>query len=283
MARSRPDLSLRAPSDAPDRGPPGSPGDDTDLMTTNDLPLVPQTGLAPLALPPDQEQHLLARRRKADQTDPFATDPDDEIRRLGRLALRRDVPHPYDFLALGDLCARRTLVERERRLLVFYAGKVLYAYRRAAEMALPDSHDRDLAWTAYAVFVNWLLQVARAAPSRKNIAVALWAVAEAEESGHSESLSDEAHLLALRYVSPPENAAPVLVRPVMAEPEDVTEIFPGDLPTHRDEGTELEAELLSVIPPDPAPGLPQLKGRAPQRSSPACSPQIPTCGLTRTG
>ncbi len=224
-------------------------------MTINDLPPIPQTGIAPLALPPDQEQHLLARRRKADQTDPFATDPDDEIRRLGRLALRRDVPHPYDLLALGDLCASCSLVERDRRLLVFYAGKTLYAYRRAAEMAPADSPDRDLAWMAYTAFVSWLLQVARAAPSRKNIAVALWAVAEAEEAGHSEGLGDEAHLLALRYVSPPENTAPVMTRPVQAEPDDVTDIFPGDMPTHRDEGTELDAELLSVIPPDPAPGL----------------------------
>ena len=88
-------------------------------MPTNELPPIPQTGIPPLALSDDQEQKLLNRRRKADHTDPFASDPNDEVRRLGRLALRRDVLHQYDYLALGDLCAQLSLVESDRRLRVF--------------------------------------------------------------------------------------------------------------------------------------------------------------------
>ncbi len=95
-------------------------------MTTNEIPPIPQTGIEPLALPEDQEQRLLSKRRKADQTDPFASDPDDDMRRIGRLALRRDAMHPYDYLALADRCARLSLVERDQRLLVYYVGKTLY-------------------------------------------------------------------------------------------------------------------------------------------------------------
>ena len=78
-------------------------------MTANNLPSVPQTAVSPLALPPDQEQRLLARRRKEDQHDPFASDPDDTIRRLGRLALRREVPHSHDYLALGAASDARSI------------------------------------------------------------------------------------------------------------------------------------------------------------------------------
>jgi hypothetical protein len=152
-------------------------------MTASDLPSVPQTGVPPLTLPRDQEERLLSRRRKADQTDPFAGDPDEEVRRLGRLALRRDMPHPNDYLALGDLCARLSLVERDRRLLVFYVGKTLYAYRFTAELAAPASRERDIALKAFETYARWVVQVARAAPTRRNIGVALWAVAEAQTDG----------------------------------------------------------------------------------------------------
>ncbi|MEW6580873.1 MAG: tetratricopeptide repeat protein, partial [Chloroflexota bacterium] len=220
-------------------------------MTTNDLPPVPQTGVPPLALPPDQEQRLLARRRKDDQADPFASDPDDEIRRLGRLALRRDVPHAHDYLALGDLCARRSLVEGEGRLLVFYAGKALYAYRHAAELVAPGSSERDLAHLAYDAYVGWLLQVARAAPTRRNIAVALWAVAEADSQGRADGLRDEARVLALWYVSPPSGDSTPLPDPTPPPHEDhATAIYPEELVTHAGESLEVGSALLSLVAPE---------------------------------
>ncbi|NLF77767.1 MAG: serine/threonine protein kinase, partial [Chloroflexi bacterium] len=220
-------------------------------MTTNELPPVPQIGVNPLALPPDQEQRLLNRRRKADQSDPFASDPDEEVRRLGRLALRRDVMHPYDYLALGDLCARLSLAEHDRRLRVFYVGKVLYAYRQAMELAGSDPDDRELAERAYESFVRWVVRVARAVPSRRNIAVALWAVAEVEQNGALDRLSDEAQLLALWYVAPPqaEDMTPAPDRTPSPEPEDVTEIYPDEIVTHGDEGTDVGTGFLSIEAP----------------------------------
>jgi len=93
------------------------------------LPPCPETGRLALIPPPAVLSRLLQRRVSADRTDLFATDADDQIRTLGRLALRRDAPIADDSFALGDLCAQRSLVGD--RLLVLYAGKVLAAYRRA--------------------------------------------------------------------------------------------------------------------------------------------------------
>ena len=107
----------------------------------------------PLALPPDQEQRLLNRRRKADQTDPFASDPDDEVRRLGRLALRRDVTHPYDYLALGDLCARLSLVERTGGCWCFTSARRSTPTAAPRNSPTPDSPDRALAQAAIEAYV----------------------------------------------------------------------------------------------------------------------------------
>lgn len=166
-------------------------------MPTNELPSVPQSGVTPLSLAADRERKLLARRRKADRTDPFASDPNDKVRRLGKLALRRDDPQPVDYLALGDLCAELSLVRDEARLLVFYAGKVLYAYRQAVELAGKNTELVTLAQDAIENYVHWLIQVTRMAPSRRNIGVTLWAVADAAQDIAIEPLRDEAQLLAL--------------------------------------------------------------------------------------
>ena len=75
----------------------------------------PQSKRKPIDLPPDEIRTTLRKRHKADRFDYFATDPDQEIRQLGRLALRRkDI---NDLFALGDLCARRTLTDDGRLLL----------------------------------------------------------------------------------------------------------------------------------------------------------------------
>ena len=70
------------------------------------FPEVPQTGRQPVRLSLDQQKKLLNRRLAADRTDLFATDADEAIRTLGRLALRRENPTPSDLFALGDLCAQ---------------------------------------------------------------------------------------------------------------------------------------------------------------------------------
>ena len=204
----------------------------------------------PLELPEDQERRLLNRRRKADVIDPFASDPNEEVRRLGKLALRRDVMHPHDYLALSDLCARLSLSDVDQRLRVYYIGKTLYAFRRALDLAAPDSPDFELAQVALAAFVRWLVQVARAAYTRRNIAATLWAVAEVEEIDTVPGLRDEAQLLALWYVSPPhaDDITPS-PDPTHAEPENVTEIYPDEVPTHDDEGVDLESAVLSMEHP----------------------------------
>ncbi|MFQ3566214.1 MAG: tetratricopeptide repeat protein [Aggregatilineales bacterium] len=147
------------------------------------IPPIPQTGRRPLPLTTKEIAAALRQRHSADERDYFATDPDPEIRELGRLALRRDSVD--DQFALGDLCARRALTE-DGRLLVFYVGKALVAYHRAASTATNDV-DRLQARRAAADFIVWTVRAAQANPTRRNLAVALWALADAQADpiGHA--------------------------------------------------------------------------------------------------
>ena len=147
---------------------------------------MPQTGRLPVVLSPQQIKQALRRSNSLDQRDPFATDPSAEVRTLGRLALRRSDIN--DLFALGDLCARLTLAD-DQRLLVFYAGKTLIAYRRAAETA-DNNLDRRRAQRAGSEFVAWLIAVARANPTRRNLAVALWAIADEDSDLDADTLAD---------------------------------------------------------------------------------------------
>src|SRR5438105_15960207 len=99
----------------------------------NSFPPVPQVGRQPITLTGEQEKKLLSRRARGDRGDPFASDADDAVRKLGKLALRRRDPDPIDSLALGDLCACLSLAGDQ--LLVWYVGKTLLAYRRAAQQS----------------------------------------------------------------------------------------------------------------------------------------------------
>src|SRR5262245_276157 len=101
---------------------------------------VPQTGRKPLPLSEAEVRKALRKRHSQDNLDFFATDPNSEIRTLGRLALRRDDIN--DLFALGDLCTKRSVTD-DNRLLVFYVGKALIAYQRALETAKNDI-DRNL-------------------------------------------------------------------------------------------------------------------------------------------
>ena len=135
---------------------------------------VPQSRRKPIDLQPDEIRNILRKRHKADRFDYFATDPDQVIRELGRLALRRNDIN--DFFALGDLCAERTRTD-DGRLLVFYAGKTLVAYNRALQAAINDI-DRNLARHLLNAFCEWVLDHARKNPTTRNIAVALWTLSE---------------------------------------------------------------------------------------------------------
>lgn len=126
----------------------------------------------------DTLRQALRRQHPQDTVDYFANDPNADIRRLGRIALRREDVN--DQFALGDLCARRALTD-DRRLLVFYVAKAIIAYRRAIQFATNDV-DRALAHRAVDEFLGWVLKMARNFPTRRNLAVALWAIAEAESS-----------------------------------------------------------------------------------------------------
>ncbi len=136
----------------------------------------PQSERQLVHLLPDEQRQILRKRHKADQFDDFATDPDQSIRLLGRLALRRNDIN--DFFVLGDRCAEQALNEDDT-LQIFYVGKALTAYQRAYQDASNDI-DRAQARRLIEEFMAWVVTCAREAPTARNIAVALWALAEDE-------------------------------------------------------------------------------------------------------
>ncbi|MBC7869242.1 MAG: hypothetical protein H7Y09_00270, partial [Chitinophagaceae bacterium] len=97
---------------------------------------IPQTGRREIPQTDKEIREMLRKGIAADKTDPFATDPNTPISKLGKLALRRDDVN--DLFALGDLCALQSLTqlaENEIRLLIFYVGKTLIAYRKAVRQS----------------------------------------------------------------------------------------------------------------------------------------------------
>src|SRR4051794_38723142 len=97
------------------------------------FPPPPQTGYKPIMLNPEHEKRILQRHTSAERTDIFASDADDAVRNLGRLALRRGDFDPADYLALGDMCAKLSLDDEQ--LLILYVGKTMAAYRRVIQQA----------------------------------------------------------------------------------------------------------------------------------------------------
>src|SRR5690606_17063529 len=81
------------------------------------MPKPPNSKRQPLWPDPDESLSNNPGYFNADIADYFASDPDDEIRRLGRLALQRNDVN--DLFALGDLAARRAL-GRKNDLLIIY-------------------------------------------------------------------------------------------------------------------------------------------------------------------
>ncbi|MBE0689828.1 MAG: hypothetical protein IH587_06870, partial [Anaerolineae bacterium] len=137
----------------------------------------PQTGRRPTSLDAKERAALIKKRHPEHQRDQFANDPNSDIRELGQIALRREEVN--DYFALGDLCARNALTD-DGRLLIFYVGKTLIAYQRAESMATV-TRDRSLARRIIDDFNDWLLEQAKANPTRRNLAVALWAAAEGQD------------------------------------------------------------------------------------------------------
>ncbi|MBZ0302406.1 MAG: tetratricopeptide repeat protein, partial [Anaerolineae bacterium] len=175
---------------------------------------LPQSGRHPAELPPDEVRIFLRKRHQADRFDYFATDPDPDIRTLGRLALRRS--HLNDLFALGDLCGQHALTE-DHRLRVFYVGKTLIAYDKALQAASAPQ-DRDLARRMLRDFTSWVLYCARTHPSARNLAVAMWTLAEDEPlvqldrealdglmSAYRDQMASEEDSDATRYAEPPQN------------------------------------------------------------------------------
>jgi hypothetical protein len=151
----------------------------------------------PLSVMDDKEMRALLRKRHPDDhRDPFANDPNAEISRLGKLALRRREIN--DVFTLGDQCARETFNQDGARLLIYYAGKTLTAYRRAAEMA-SAAEDREIANRAIYDYTRWVIEMALQYSSRRNIAVALWVIAEQDGPYASAVTTVETVDLLLQY------------------------------------------------------------------------------------
>src|SRR5690606_34348718 len=163
---------------------------------------LPQSGRRPVDLMPDEVRAILKKRHKADRFDYFATDPDPDIRQLGRLALRRSDVN--DLFALGDLCAQLALADGNR-LRVIYVNKTLVAYQRALQTAT-QPEDRELARNLLHDFSEWLVEVARDHSTPRNVAVALWALADDEPGLRLDPGSLNQLLAAYRErMSPPED------------------------------------------------------------------------------
>ncbi len=192
---------------------------------------------------------MLARRVTADRTDPFATDPNETIRTLGRLALRRDVYDPTDLFVLGDLCARLALADEQ--LMILYVGKTLLAYRRARQYA-NRAQDRKLAEQAVEIFVRWVMEIADRAPTARNLAAALWAASEIPKDDQPGDFHNILIRLAGRYPDAGDTLPPL---PALPEPRETIELTavptptqPMQIPLTEEIIEELPAELLDTQP-----------------------------------
>ncbi len=184
------------------------------------LPPTPQTGRQPITLSPEQEKRLLSKRLPADYADPFASDTNEVIRKLGKLALRRKIEDPSDSFVLGDLCALLSLSGDHLRVL--YVGKAILAYRRAGQQADTPADSR-MAESAVENFVRWIVQVAEQLSVPRNLAVALWVVTEYTPERLPQDLREAALRLADRY----RNVIARLIPP-----------YPGSRETHEMAGID---------------------------------------------
>jgi tetratricopeptide (TPR) repeat protein len=126
------------------------------------LPPAPQSGRAPGATDPDDDQSglwsqiMAVFRDIGGSFDAFANDANPEVRALGRVARQRRPPSSDDYFALGDLCARLTL--NKNHLNEAYLAKTFAAYTQAAEL---DRAERRPARVALQTFAQWVVDIAR--------------------------------------------------------------------------------------------------------------------------
>jgi tetratricopeptide (TPR) repeat protein len=160
------------------------------------LPPVPQTGRTP---GDPSDPRLLPERRDHQPGDLFANDPHPDVRAVGRLVLRRRRSSALinDLLALGDICARQCLAP-DGRLRIYYLGKALLAYRRAAIMTervklTPGDAQafRQEAQRIIDALIAWTVAAADELPLRRNIAVALWAAAEYDDPLQAQDIDSD--------------------------------------------------------------------------------------------
>ncbi|MFO7168816.1 MAG: tetratricopeptide repeat protein [Chloroflexota bacterium] len=143
-------------------------------MTSDSILPPPQSGRsAPPADHPEEprglwSQLLTAFRDLSGAFDPFANDANPQVRALGRAARERRQPHPDDYFAIGDLCAR--LTPQGRTLSSTYAAKAIAAYTRADSLLSPEDASARHALLAFA---SWTAEAARALGGYEPLKVAL--------------------------------------------------------------------------------------------------------------
>lgn len=160
----------------------------TEYLMHRPIPAPPRTGRYGVLMNTDEENRLLGSPHQADRSDLFANDTDRQIRRLGRLALRREQPDLSDYFQLGDLCAARAIDDDSLQLDYLYRASA--AYRRALALAVRYRirHEQSAANQALEALLMWALDVARAAPSMRNLAAALWLGADRPISQHTDTI-----------------------------------------------------------------------------------------------
>jgi len=155
-------------------------------VTSNE---VPQTNRRPLPLSDENRRRLLHLRRKADHTDEFVLDAEPKISDYGKIALRLGKGVIDYYFTLGDFCALKIL-GADNRLNIAYVRKAMLAYQRAFDVAEHDV-DRSIARRAIEMLANWLVEAACEHPTRRNLAVALWATADDESNLLSAAMSHD--------------------------------------------------------------------------------------------
>src|SRR5579859_665865 len=124
------------------------------------VPGPPQIGRVPAPFEHEEQRPLWTQllavfRDLSGAFDPFANDADPHMRALGRQARQRDQAQANDYFALGDMCARLTLLPDS--LSSTYAAKSIAAYVRAGEL---DSRQGRAVRMALLEFAGWLADAA---------------------------------------------------------------------------------------------------------------------------
>lgn len=203
----------------------------------------------------DQENRLLGKPHQADRADLFANDTDPEIRRLGRLALRRDQPDISDYFELGDLCAIHAI--DGDALQIDYLQRASAAYQRALALALRYGLPREetTANQALESLLMWAIDVARAAPSVRNLAAALWLGADRPISQHNDTF--RAALIEVTKTA---------LGTLLPDPARQTLEMPAALPNRSPISTALD--LPSTAPDSPTPTVPKRMIRPTEAAEP---------------